>query len=86
MEIKKTKIPFLAAKEPFRAKKISYFNNIIILNIFFLKNKKSKNNKYKKIKNIKKLYYIIMNLDIKYEFNILKLIKLIIDILLPIFN
>ena len=27
-----------------------------------------------------------MNLDIKYKFNGLKLIKLIIDILLPIFN
>ena len=38
------------------------------------------------MKKYNKLDYIIMNLDIKYKFNILKLIKLIIDILLPIFN
>ena len=40
IKTKKTKIPFFAPKEPFRAKKISSFNIIIILNIFFLKNQK----------------------------------------------
>ena len=44
IKTKKTKIPFFAPKEPFRAKKIFSFNIIIILNIFFLKNKISNNN------------------------------------------
>ena len=59
MEVKKTKIPLFAPKEPFRAKKIFSFNIIIILNIVFLKNKKSKNNKYyrKKFKKIKMNFY-----------------------------
>ena len=66
VEVKKTKIPFFAPKEPFRAKKISSFNIIIILNIFFLKNKKSKNNKYyrKKFKKIKMNFYQIFNIKL----------------------
>ena len=64
IKTKKTKNPFFAPKEPFRAKKISSFNIIIILNIFFLKNKKSKNNKYyrKKFKKIKMNFYQIFNI------------------------
>ena len=66
IKTKKTKIPFFAPKEPFRAKKISSFNIIIILNIFFLKNKKSKNNKYyrKKFKKIKMNFYQIFNIKL----------------------
>ena len=66
MEVKKTKNPFFAPKEPFRTKKISSFNIIIILNIFFLKNKISKNNKYykKKFKKIKMNFYQIFNIKL----------------------
>ena len=71
IKTKKTKIPFFAPKEPFRAKKIFSFNIIIILpqikiNIFFLKNKKSKNNKYyrKKFNKIKMNFYQIFNIKL----------------------
>ena len=64
MEIKKTQIPFFSPKEPLRAKKNFSFNIIIILNIVFLKNKISKNNKYyrKKFKKIKMNFYQIFNI------------------------
>ena len=66
IKTKKTKIPFFAPNEPLRAKKIFSFNIIIILNIFFLKNKISKNNKYyrKKFKKIKMNFYQIFNIKL----------------------
>ena len=66
IKTKKTKNPFFATKEPFRAKKIFSFNIIIILNIVFLKNKISKNIKYymKKFKKIKMNFYPIFNIEL----------------------
>ena len=66
IKLRRLKFLFFAPKEPFRAKKISSFNIIIILNIFFLKNKKSKNNKYyrKKFKKIKMNFYQIFNIKL----------------------